>query len=493
MSRRRAEAPLLTLHLDAEAAEPLHRQLYTGIRELVLAGRLAPGARLPSSRMLADELAVSRNTVLLALDQLISEGYVEGRAGSGSFIPAELPDPAPAAARSRGERRSAGPRLSQRGDDLAARGARRPQRSGLFAAGLPDTSDFPFELWSRLAAKHWRRPDADLIAATEPRGHLRLRTAIADYLRTVRAVHAGAEQVIVVSGARQAVDFAARLLLDPGDSVWVEEPGYAGIRAVLAAAGARLVPVPMDADGMRVIETGKAPPARLACVAPSHQYPLGVTMSLARRLELLAWARRQSAWIIEDDYDSEFRYAGPPLAALQGLDQDGRVIYVGSFSKVMFPSLRLGYLVVPPATVDAFAKARATLDDHPASAMQPVLAEFIEAGHFAAHVRRMRKRYGERQRLLLAAAERHLAGLLQLTPDPAGMHLLAALAPALARRMDDNEAARRAAAAGINAPALSGYFLGRPTRQGLLLGYAAVADQAIEPAVRKLAAALRVA
>ena len=489
MSRRRAQGSLLSLHLDAAAAEPLHRQLYGAIREQVLAGRLAPGTRLPSSRMLADELGVSRNTVLLALEQLISEGYVEGRAGSGSFIPRELPDPVPAPPGRRGSRQAAGPALSTRGDDLAARGARRPLRGGLFATGLPDTSDFPFELWSRLAAKHWRQPDAALIAATEPRGHLALRSAIADYLRTVRAVHADAEQVIVVSGARQAVDFAARLLLDPGDAVWIEEPGYAGLRAVLSAAGAKLVPVPVDAEGMGVPERG--PPARLACVAPSHQYPLGVTMSLGRRLELLAWARRHQAWIIEDDYDSEFRYAGPPLAALQGLDQDGRVIYVGSFSKVMFPSLRLGYLVVPPQTVDAFAAARATLDDHPASAMQPVLAEFIESGHFAAHVRRMRKRYAERQRLLLAAADRHLAGLLVLTPDPAGMHLVAALAPALAKRMTDTEASKRAAGIGINTPALSSYYLGRPVRQGLLLGYAAIADRAIEPAVRKLASALQ--
>jgi GntR family transcriptional regulator/MocR family aminotransferase len=487
VSRRRAQGPLLSLHLDGDAAEPLHRQLYGAIRELVLAGRLLPGSRLPSSRALADELEVSRNTVLLALEQLASEGYVEGRLGSGSYVPNELPDPVPAPTQKRGQQRAAPPKLSARGRELALRGAQRPVRSGLFSTGLPDTSDFPFELWSRLAAKCWRHPDQELIAARDPRGHRALRAAIADYLRTVRAVHADAEQVIVVSGARQAVDLTARVLLDPGDAVWLEEPGWPGNRAVLEAAGAKLIPVPVDAEGMR-IGGGRA---KLACVAPSHQYPLGVIMSLARRLELLAWARQAEAWIIEDDYDSEFRYAGPPLAALQGLDQDGRVIYVGSFSKVMFPSLRLGYLVVPPAMLDDFARARTTLDDHPASAMQPVLAEFIAAGHFAAHVRRMRKRYAGRQQELLRAAEHHLDGLLILAPDPAGMHLVADLAPALAKRMRDTEAARRAANIGISTPALSSYYMGRADRQGLLLGYAATPDRAIEPATRRLAQALR--
>ncbi|HYM30384.1 MAG TPA: PLP-dependent aminotransferase family protein [Candidatus Cybelea sp.] len=486
LTRQRTEVSLLALHLDAAAPEPLHRQLYAGVRELVLTGRLGRGARLPSSRALADELGVSRNTVLMALEQLASEGYVEGRLGSGSFVPDELPDVAPVRHR-RAEARRSGPALSVRGRALAGRGAISVRRQGLLAPG-PDTSDFPFELWARLTAKHWRAPDAALVAASDPRGHLALRQAIAEYLRTVRAVHCDAEQVIVVSGARQAVDLCARTLLDPGDGAAVEEPGFAGIRAVLAAAGARLVPVPVDAEGMRVPKSRDK--LRLICVAPSHQYPLGVTMSLGRRLDLLARARELGAWIVEDDYDSEFRYAGPPLAALQGLDPDGRVVYIGSFSKILFPSLRLGYLVAPPQAVEDFARARSTLDDHPASAMQPVLADFIAEGHFAQHVRRMRKRYAERQRVLLDAAATELPGLLMLSPDPAGMHLVGELAPSLAKRMDDVTASRRAAKAGHAVPPLSSCYLGVPRRQGLLIGYAATPDDAIAPAVATLAAAL---
>lgn len=509
-ARRRApRAPLLPLHLDPAAPAPLHRQLYTEIRKMILAGRLGPGARLPSSRALAQDLGISRNTVLLGLEQLWSEGYVEGRVGAGTFVSQTLPDglqTAVAAATSaeRSGRLQAGP--SDRGRRLAAaapaRIAARPAVApldaaspapGAFAPGLPDCGDFPFELWARLLAKVWRRPAAALYAATDPAGYRPLRSAIAAYLRTARAVRCEAEQVIVLSGIRQAVDLVARVLLDPGDVVGMEEPGYPGIRAALQGAGARIRPMPVDAEGLRPPNGGRAGRSvpRLVCVAPSHQYPLGVTMSLARRLDLLAWARAADAWILEDDYDSEFRYAGRPLSALQGLDADGRVLYAGSFSKVLFPSLRIGYLVVPPPLVDVFSRARAALDDHLATAAQPALAEFVAAGHFAAHIRRMRRRYEARQRALLDAARRHLDGLLALVPDAAGMHLVADLGPALAGRMSDREASARAHAAGIAAPPLSAYFAGRPTREGLLLGYAAVPEAEMEPALRRLAAALR--
>jgi GntR family transcriptional regulator/MocR family aminotransferase len=318
-----------------------------------------------------------------------------------------------------------------------------------------------------------------------------LRAAIADYLRRVRAVRCEPEQVIVLSGIRQAVDLTVRLLLDPGDSVWLEEPGFAGIRAVLAAADLKVVPVPVDEEGLDVAAGARmAGNARLACVAPSHQYPLGVVMSLRRRLDLLAWARDSRAWVIEDDYHSEYRYAGRPLAAMQGLDHDGRVIYVGTFSTVMFPSLRVGYLVAPPALVDAFKAARGTLDDHAPMTPQPALADFIAEGHYAAHLRRMRRLYQARQQALLGAASRHFSGLLEVAPDEAGMHLVAGLSPPLARRMDDTAAASRAAAAGIATTALSGFYMGAARRQGLLLGYAAVDEGAIEAAAKRLARAL---
>jgi GntR family transcriptional regulator/MocR family aminotransferase len=302
--------------------------------------------------------------------------------------------------------------------------------------------------------------------------------------------------VLITSGAQQAVDLAARLLLSAGDRVWIEDPGYRGLRGPLTAAGLEVVPITVDDEGLS-LQAGleRAADARLAVVAPSHQYPLGRAMTLARRLELLDWAAERGAWILEDDYDSEYRYGGRPLAALQGLDArrpdgGGRVIYLGSFSKVMFPSLRLGYLVVPPPVAEAFVRARAALDDHPSAIVQPALAAFIEEGHFAAHVRRMRTLYARRQQVLLAAGRRHLGGLLKLEPDDAGMHLLARLAPALARRMTDREAAGRAEAAGIAVSPLSSYFMEGPGAQGLLLGYAGVPDTEIHDGVRRLAKAL---
>jgi GntR family transcriptional regulator/MocR family aminotransferase len=294
--------------------------------------------------------------------------------------------------------------------------------------------------------------------------------------------------VIIVSGIRHAVDLTARLLLDPDDLAAVEEPGHGGLRAALQATGARLVAAPVDADGAQLTPAVAA--ARLICVAPSHQYPLGVVMSLRRRLDFIAWAHDTGGWIIEDDYDSEFRYAGRPLAAMQGLDPAGRVIYAGTLSKVMFPSIRIGYLVVPPALQEAFLRARATLDDHASTVVQPALAAFIAEGHFAAHIRRMRALYADRQAVLVAAAGRHLAGLLEVTAEEAGMHLVAGLAPALAARMDDTEAAAVAARAGIVVSPLSRYYAGRPRRQGLLLGYAGFPDCEIERKAKALARAL---
>ncbi len=498
MARRGDGASLLALHLDPAAAAPLFRQLYDALRLALLGGRLAPGARLPSSRLLARELGISRNTVLLALDQLLSEGYIIGRGGSGTFVSRDLPERSPRQGRRPPPSVVAAPELSRRGLAFADRpgagppgtGARPPPPAGPFAPGVPDCRDFPFEPFARLLGHAWRHPQPALFRRQDPAGQMPLRAAIADYLKSARGVRCKPEQVFIVSGSRQAIDLATRLLIDPGDGVWIEEPGYPGNRDALAAGGARLLAVPVDEEGLDVQAGERAGPARLACVTPSHQYPLGATMSLGRRLSLLAWARATGAWIIEDDFDSEFRYAGRPLAALQGLDEDGRVVYLGSFSKVLFPSLRLGYLVVPAPLLEPFRRARAVLDDYPSALAQPALAAFLADGSFAAHVRRMRRRYALRQQALLAAARRHLGGLLTLAPDPAGMHLVADLAPALALRMDDREAAARAAAAGIGAPALSFYYLGKPARQGLLLGYAALNEAEIEQHVRRLAAAL---
>src|SRR5262249_48375241 len=460
-------------------------------------GRLAPGSRLPSSRELARELGVARNTILSALDQLASEGYVEGRRGSGTYVAADLPDKAPLAAEESASRRRGAPRaaaapvLASRAAPLVQARLAPPRRSGLLAPGVPDVGECPSEIWARLLARSWRRPAGALATGGSPGGLLALRQAIADYLRLLRGVRCEAEQVIIVSGTRQGLDLAARLLLQPGEAAWLGNPRFPGLRGPLIAAGAKLVPLPVDAEGLDLAKAGKAPAPRVICVTPSHQFPLGMTMSLARRLALLDRARADNAWIFEDDYDSEWRYRGRPLAALQGLDSDGRVIYAGSFSKVLFASLRIGYLVVPRPGLEAFPAARAPLDGRRPRPARRAGAPSLPEGHLASYPRPKRRIYRARQERALASAERHLAGLLEVPADAGGLHLIGYLAPDLARRMDDREASRRAAARGIAVPPLSDYWIGRPQGQGLMLGYATLPEPAIEPAMERLAQALR--
>jgi GntR family transcriptional regulator/MocR family aminotransferase len=512
MADRRLSTPLLALDLDRRSGTPLHRQLYDQIREAVLTGRLAPGARLPSSRTLASELGCSRNTAVTAFDQLLSEGYLDGQVGSGTYISHVLPEEllslspsgrmaaggnpgGPAEKRTSRQDKPALRRrgLSRRGEALAAfpRGRRVATRA--FAPGVPELELFPFDVWARLLGRCWRRPSEALKRHGDHAGYEPLRRAIADYLRSARGLQCDWRQVLITSGAQQGLDLVARTLLDPGDAVWIEDPGYLGLRGPLFAAGAQAVPLPVDAEGISV-SAGRAlsPLARMAIVAPSHQYPLGITMSLARRLELLAWAREADAWIVEDDYDSEYRYAGRPLSALQSLDEadNGRVVYLGSFSKVMFPSLRLGYLVVPEDLIEPMGRARGTLDDHPTAITQPALAAFISEGHFAAHVRRMRVLYAARQAVLLQAIGEELGGLLEAQPDEAGLHIVAFLTADLEQRMSDREAASRAEQAGLAVSALSNYYAGESARQGLMLGYAAVPEDEIRLAVKKLAGVL---
>ena len=492
MKRSSANAALVPVHVERTAQEPLHRQVYRELVQLILSGRLRPGARVPSSRMLADELGVARNTVLLALEQLMSEGYVETRHGSGTYVSLELPDTSPLRLQRDASKRGRRPVLAKRVSFLVASANRPIPAAGLLRPGEPDCAGFPFGLWTRLLAESWRVPARGLLLGEGAAGFPPLRSAIADYLAAARGVNCTAEQIIIVSGIRQALTIVARLLLDPGDRVWLENPGYPGLRGPLVAAGAELVPVEVDGEGLS-LRAGQqaAPRAKLICIAPSHQYPLGMTMSVARRLALLDHAREVNAWIFEDDYDSEWRYAGRPLAAMQGLDRDGRVLYAGTFSKVLFPSIRLGYVVLPPQLVEPFLAARQALDDQPAVVAQPALAAFISGGHLATHLRRQRRRYKVRQELLLTAARRHLGGLLELSADPGGMHLVGYLHRDLAERIDDREASRRAAGAGIGVPALSSHWIGHAKRQGLLIGYTALSERQIDGAVGRLAAALR--
>ncbi len=503
LDSRGSRAPLLQVTLDPDGG-PLYRQLYEAVRRAVLEGKLPPGTRLPPSRTLAEELGCSRNTVVTAYDQLLAEGYLEGRVGAGSFVPQVLPEALlnarPLPRREQGPLSKPRP-LSRRGAVLSPVHTTRseaPRRSDrAFTPGMPDPDHFPFELWSRLLARAWRRPRPDLVQHGGPGGLPALREALALYLRRARDLDCAPEQVLVTGGAQQAVTLAAQLLLDPGDKVAMEEPGYTGLRGPLLAAGAEVVPVPVDGEGFSVEALkARAPDARMALVAPSHHYPLCTVMSLKRRLELLAWARERGAWLVEDDYDSEYRYAGRPLAALQALDSPsaggaGRVLYIGSFSKVLFPSIRLGYLVVPPDLAERFERGRAALDEHSSMIAQPALAAFLSEGHFAAHLRRMRLLYAQRQKALLAAAEDQLAGLLTLAPDEAGLHLIATPSEALARRLTDKDMEARAATRGLTCRALSRYYQETPARRGLLLGYAAVPEDKMETACRDLAEALR--
>jgi GntR family transcriptional regulator/MocR family aminotransferase len=497
--------------LDRRLPMPLHRQLYHALREAVLHGRLASGMRLPSTRDLARELSVSRNTVLAAFEQLLAEGYLSGRVGSGTYVSQALghknehAHSASAAEKPRLSNRGGGQEsariamrhlpspsmsLSQRGASLVT--VRVAELTGSasqapFIVGVPALDRFSYKTWGRLLARRWRGQDPALLSYADPAGYRPLREAVANYLQLVRAVRCEPDQVVLVSGSQQGLDLTARLLLDPSDAVWFEEPGYLGARAALAAAGARLVPVPVDEEGMNVAQGERlCPRARLAYVSPSHQYPLGVTMSLERRFRLLEWAERSGAWILEDDYDSEFRYRGRPLASLQGLDASGRVIYLGTFSKVLFPSLRLGYLVVPRLLAQSFATGRALTDRQSPMLEQAVLTDFMAQGHFARHIRAMRLLYAERQAALVRAAE-ELEGRLEVRPADAGMHLVGWL-PA---GVNDTEASRAARSRGVFVSPLSRYYLSRnPHRPGLLLGYAAITRVAMRRGIRELAQAL---
>ncbi len=457
---------------------PLYRQLYAGVRTAILEGRLPAGSGLPSSRALAEELHVSRNTVILAFDQLAAEGYVEGSPRSGTRV-AAVPANTGEVARSRG------PGPSARGRAIAdaplpglSRGDTPPVP---FRAGVPALDRFPFALWSRLTARRWRR--RPVLDYGDPGGYAPLREAIAEYVRIARGARCLPEQIIVTSGSQQAVDLAARVLLDPGDPVWIEDPGYTGARTALQAAGALLIPIPVDADGL-VVEQGEcvAPAARMVYVSPSHQFPLGVPMSAARRVSLLRWATRAGAWILEDDYDSEFRYDARPLASLQGMDQEGRVIYVGTFSKTLFPALRLGYLIVPPDLIRVFRAARSVTDRQSPTVDQAVLTDFLTGGHFARHVRRMRRLYRERQEVLVQEVRRRLGGRLAVSRSAAGMHLLGWLEPGV----EDSAVASQAREHGVEVAPLSRYGLVTPARGGLLLGWAGYSAEALREGVERL-------
>jgi GntR family transcriptional regulator / MocR family aminotransferase len=490
MARRSASFNLVLP--PREANTPAFRWLYAALRGDILGGRLRPGSRLPASRDLATQYGLSRGTVVSAFEELKSEGYLHGSGGSGTYVSSVLPENLLQVASEPRQRLSSIKQQSRRLSGYALRVQpfpnleSRPTRA--FRANLPALDLFPTRIWTRIAERRLRHLSIPQLLGCDTMGYLPLRVAVADYLNTSRGTLCNPEQVMIVSGTQEALDLAGRLILDPGDQVCVEDPGYPGAAMTFEALGAKICAVPVDSEGME-LPGPRARKAKLVYVTPGHQFPAGVTMSLARRLQLLEWARRSCALIFEDDYDSEFRYAGRPVPALQGLDQPGQhgvVLFSGSFSKVLFPALRLGYLVLPPDLVDCFAAAKSVLNRHAAPFEQTVLCDFITQGHFARHLRRMRELYAERFSILMESARRKLTGLLELSSVEAGLQTAGWLCQGI-----DSAAARRAAKERkVEVLPLRIYSRGAMRREGLQLGFAAVNGQEIRRGVHQLAIAL---
>lgn len=466
-----------------QAGIPAYLWLCDVLRSGILAGHLAPGTRLPATRDLASQYGLSRGTVVTAFAQLRAEGYTAPRTGSGTYVCRTIPEQLLKAGRARAQqdpetrRRITSKFLRQiRSENYLEKPSTRA-----FRANQPALDLFPTTLWAQVAGRRLRRATALDLLACGAMGYKPLQAAVADYLNTSRGVKCAPEQVAIVSGMQEAMYLAGRMFINPGDRVCIEDPGYGGAAGVFQALGAKLTPVRVDEQGMTV-PSARLRNVRLVYVTPAHQYPLGITMSLARRMELLKWTRSNDSVILEDDYDSEYRYAGRPMPALQGLDVQGVVLFAGSFSKVMFPSLRLGYLVVPPDLVDAAAKIKSLTSRHAPVLEQAILADFITDGHFARHIRRMREVYAERLGVLLEGAERHTGGLLEIPNVEGGLQTVAWLNPGV----DAKRVARAAAERNVEVIALSEFCRGGQLRQGLQLGFAAVGPKEIERGLKEL-------
>lgn len=443
---------------------PLHRQLYEALRRAILDGKLSAGDRLPSSRELTHDLNLSRNTVMAALNQLAVEGYLVSRVGSGTFINDRVPKAVP---RRRSVHQNQSATLSRRGAALATTFCATQLEIYPFTPGIVDFSAFPVALWQRLQNKHWRMTYPDMLDYSYSGGYAPLRRAVADYLRVFRSVPLEVEQVIITSGTQQSMELCAQLLTDHNDTVWLEDPAYWGAVKAFIATGLKLHAVLVDEHGIAPQARDEASPPRLIYVTPSHQYPTGAVMSLARRHQILSIAKQHGAWILEDDYDSEFRFSGPPISSLAGLDTDDRVLYMGSFSKVLYPGLKLGYLVVPKGLVEPFRQAHYDLNRPGQMPLQAALAEFIEMGHFASALRRARQSYAKRRRCLLAALQPCLGEQAQITGAEQGLHLCLRLPTVV----DDKALAARIALLGLTVRPLSAYCLRREEAKGLVIGY----------------------
>jgi GntR family transcriptional regulator / MocR family aminotransferase len=479
--------------LDHASPVPLFRQIYYCLRDGIVAGELKPGAQLPGSRLLALELGVSRLTIQNAYEQLIAEGYAEGRHGSGTYIARLIPPPPATASAPGALLPSATPqrRLARRTRALyplpLVLAGNEPRGEAAFRTDLPAIDAFPSELWGRLLGRRWRKSSAALLVDQTHAGYTPLRHALADDLTTTRGLRCTAEQILIVTDAQQAIDLAARILLDPEDKAWVEDPGRPEVRGALMSLGAKPCPVPVDGEGLNVA-AGLAlyGDARLAMVTPAHHWPTGVTMTLPRRLALLEWAYRAGAWIVEDDRGGVFAHSHTLPSSLQALDQQGRVLHVNSFGTILFPALQLGYLVAPPDLIDPLLRARRVAGGLPSLLEQAVLADFMGGGHFAHHIRYLTSLYAERQAALLAACAHELGDELAVGPAAAGFHLTGWLTPG----QDDRQVAARAAATGITVTPISAHRLTPGGRPGLALGYGALPTASIAPAVQRLGAVL---
>jgi GntR family transcriptional regulator/MocR family aminotransferase len=474
-----------------DSAAPAYRWLYAALRAAILEGRLHPASRLPATRDLARQYRLSRGTIVNAVEQLKSEGYVQARMGSGTYVSNTLPDellqvrniatPSLPLKEQRHRRR----KISAYAKRVHLFPAFAPHPTRAFRANLPALDLFPAALWAQVAARRLRKVSTNFLQGCDPLGYLPLRQAVADYLSSSRGVKCVPAQVAIVSGAQEALDLVARLFVNPGDRVCMENPGYIGATAVFQSLGARISYVPLDDEGMKLREATLRG-ARLVYVTPGHQFPLGITMSLPRRLQLLESARKSGALILEDDYDSEFRYSGRPVPALQGLDRHGLVLFTGSFSKVLFPSLRLGYLVLPHDLVDRFSATLSITRRHAPLMEQAILSDFITAGHFGRHLRRMREIYAERLSVLLHCAKQNLAGLLEISGVEAGLQTVGWLQ----RDIDGESAAAAAAKRNVEVIPMSVYSHGSAASKGLQLGFAALDAKEIRRGVQDLAIAL---
>lgn len=478
--------------VDRGSATPLHRQVYAGFRDAILRGDLAAGQQVPSSRALAAELEISRFPVLDAYSQLLAEGYFESRVGAGTFVASSLPRPAQQPKKAADE--PSAPRRTSHRSSLYPPYELNPWRFGWGAFGVhqPALDQFPFDLWSKLLSRHSRSLHVHPSNNLHPLGLVPFREAICSYLRTARAVRCDPAQIMVVSGSQQALDITTRVLLDPGDEAWIEEPCYPLVRSLLLGSGCRPVSVPVDDEGLNVSAAMRmAPNARAVFVTPSHHYALGATMSASRRFQLLEWSRRAGSWIVEDDYDSEYRYDSMPIPSLQGLDSSDRVIYIGTFSKVLRPSLRLGYIVIPADLVDRFAAVRFSMDIFPSYLFQEALTDFMRDGHFVRHIRRMRTLYKSRRAALVESLRAEFGDFLSIHGSEAGMHLTVTY-PENFRSgrssgiVTDTEIATRAAKDKLWLWPLSPCYSGPRPRHGFLLGFSNIAEEHMPAAVRRL-------